>query len=92
MAGTTSAKKRLLALLQRERGIDDDHEHHLILFRLRLLDDHDNYQLLCEMELEDDELNPQLSVEQLIERRGQWAALTDVPRSKEDLNGDDGAS
>jgi hypothetical protein len=92
MARTTSAKKRLLALLQRERGIDDDHDHLLVLFRLRLLDGDDNYQLFREMELEDDELNPSLSVEQWIEHRRQWAALTDVPRSREDTEGEEGGS
>ncbi len=83
MVRTKSAKKRLLALLQRERGIDNDHDHHLVLFRLRLLDDDDNYQLFREMEREDDELNLALSVAQWLEKRRQWAAFTEVPRSAE---------
>ncbi len=49
------AQERLLAGLARERGIDDDFEHHVVLYVLRLLDDDDNYQLFCEMVREDEE-------------------------------------
>jgi hypothetical protein len=83
-------EERLLAMLQRERGVDNDHDHHLVLFHLRLLDDDDNYRLFCEMERLDDELNLTLSVEQWLERRRQWARFTEVPGSREDAGDDEG--
>ncbi len=89
MVRTKSATKRMLALLQRERGIDNDHDHHLVLFRLGLLVDDDNYELFREMERQDDELRPSLSVEQWVERRRQWAAFTEAPRSAESSDADD---
>ena len=49
------SQDRLLARLARERGINDDYAHHVVLYALRLLDDDDNYQLFCEMVREDEE-------------------------------------
>lgn len=92
MVRTKSAKKRLLALLQRERGIDNDHDHHLVLFHLRLLDDDDNYELFRQMEREDDELNQTLSVGQWPVRRRQWARFTEVPGSTESPDEGEGTS
>ena len=77
-------------MLQRERGIDSDHDHHLVLFHLRLLDDDDNYRLFREMEQLDDELNLTLSVEQWLERRRQRATFTEVPEASEDAGDDEG--
>ncbi len=63
------SKRYLRALLLRERGIDNDHDHHTVLYYLPLLDDDDNYELFRQMRLEDDELNLTPSVEQWAQSR-----------------------
>ena len=75
------SKRWLLASGQRERGIDNDAEHHLVLYRLRLLDDDDDYELFLEMRLEEDELNLTPSAQQWEDRLRRLAMPTDVPTS-----------
>ena len=50
--------------LEREKGIDNDPDHHAVLFKLRLLDDDDNYDLFCEMRNEVEAVLGDLSPEQ----------------------------
>ena len=63
-AKSKSAQKRFLALLTRERGVDDDHSHHVVLYVLRLLDDDDNYEMFKQMEREDEEIGLEPSPQQ----------------------------
>jgi hypothetical protein len=54
-AMTSMGQTKRPGRLERERGIDNDHDHHLVLYKLQLLDDDDDWELFCEMEAEDDE-------------------------------------